>query len=254
MTTRSQTRTQKNTALRSFIYSHHNPSFATKTETHSLHHHNSQYMADNKEPQSNNNHRGRGCCCCLFRTFWILLVSIIVFALLVILVAYIIIQPRSFKFHVTNAKLTRFNYTGNTLNYNLVLNFTERNPNKKLNIYYDLVEGHAFYEGVRFASGHVIPWQESFRQFAKSTNTTSAVFSGQHVMVLDHQQVSEFDEDKRNGVFRIDLKLYFTIRFRLGDFIGGDMKPKAKCKLEVPSVSNGSTVSAFSPTNCEVDF
>jgi len=31
--------------------------------------------------------------------------------------------------------LTKFDYSSNTLNYNMVLNFTARNPNKKLNIY-----------------------------------------------------------------------------------------------------------------------
>ncbi|KAK7345237.1 hypothetical protein VNO77_15830 [Canavalia gladiata] len=206
-------------------------------------------------PTEQSRHLGRRCCCCLFRTFWVILVSIIILICLIILVSYIIIQPRSFKFHVTEAKLTRFNYTANTLRYNLVLNFTARNPNKKLNIYYDEVEGHVLYHGVRFASTDVITWQNSFRQYTKSTNRMSGVFSGQRVIVLDHNRASDLEEDKRSGIFHIDVRLYFTIRFRLGDFIwNSDIKPKAKCGLKIPFSSNGTTVNEFRPTKCDVDF
>ncbi|KAJ1384776.1 Late embryogenesis abundant protein [Sesbania bispinosa] len=207
-------------------------------------------------PGEQRRHRGRRCCCCLFRILWWFLVFIIVLAGLVILVTWIILQPRFFKYHVTEAKLTQFNYTAssNTLRYNLVLNFTARNPNKKLNIYYDKVEAHAFYEGTRFGSTDVITWLNSFRQYTKSTDRMSGVFSGQHVMVLDRDQISDLERDERDGVFDIDVKLYFRIRFRLGDFIGGDMKPKAKCALKVPFRSNGTAMTAFEPTKCDVNF
>ncbi|XP_027367456.1 NDR1/HIN1-like protein 10 [Abrus precatorius] len=225
-------------------------------------------MAD-KQPQSNaaNNdssvaqeeqprHLGRRCCCCLFRIFWILLVCILVFVCLVILVLYILITPRTFKFHVTDAKLAQFNYTANTLRYNLFLNITARNPNKKLKIYYDVVQANAFYEGVRFATTDVnMPWN-SYLQNKKSMNLFSAVFSGQHVMVLDQDQVSEFDEDNKDGVFHFDIKINFRIRFRLGDLQSGDFKPRGTCELDVPLSSGGKMETAFHfhPTKCEIDF
>ncbi|KAK7345236.1 hypothetical protein VNO77_15829 [Canavalia gladiata] len=197
------------------------------------------------------NARGRRCCCCLFSFFWKFLLAIAVLIGLTILIFWLLVQPRAFKLHVTEASLTQFNYTSNTLQYNLVLNFTARNPNKKLNIYYDKVEGHVFYDSVRFASTDVITGKNSFRQYTKSTNRMSGVFSGKHVVVLD---ASDLKDDKRKGVFDIDVKLYFTIRFRLGDFIGGDTMAKAKCELEVPFRSKGTEVTAFQPTECDVDF
>lgn len=229
-------------------------------------------MADNKQPQLNgayygpaipppaqprpHNHRSRSCCCCLFSFFWKLLIALIVLAGLAVLIFYLVVQPRPFKFYVDEVNLTKFDYSNNTLNYNMVLNFTARNPNKKLNIYYDKVEARAFYEGSRFANVDVITHMNSFRQYKKSSNPMSAVFSGQHVLVLNNDQVSEFNKDKSDKVYDIYVRLYFRIRFRLGDLISGDYKPKVKCDLKVPlsSKNTNATSFEFTRTKCDVDF
>ncbi|KAK7396751.1 hypothetical protein VNO78_17909 [Psophocarpus tetragonolobus] len=205
-------------------------------------------------PQS---HRGRSCCCCLFGILWKILVALIVIVGLVILVCYLVVQPRSFKFYVTEADLTQFDYYTNnkTLHYNMVLNFTARNPNKKLNIYYDKVEALAFYEGARFANYDVITHMNSFRQYKKSSDPMSAVFSGHRVLPLDNHQLSQFNQDKTLGAYDIYVKLYFRIRFRLGDFTfhNLDFKPKVKCDIKVPFRKN-TTFTMFQPTKCRVDF
>ncbi|ESW17792.1 hypothetical protein PHAVU_007G268800 [Phaseolus vulgaris] len=195
------------------------------------------------------------CCYCLSKTLWIILVIIIVLAVLVILVLYIIVTPTSFRFHVTDARLTLFDYAANsTLRYNLVLNITASNPNKKLKIYYDVVQANAFYGGVRFSTTDVnMPWN-SYLQDKKSSNLFSAVFSGEHVMALDRKQVSEFHEDEKDGVFPIDVKIRFTIRFRLGDYQLGHSHPRGICELKVPFTSDGEKVAPFNPTKCQIDF
>ncbi|TKY61930.1 YLS9 protein [Spatholobus suberectus] len=200
-------------------------------------------------------HHGGSCCYCLFGIFWKILVALIVLVGLAILVFWLVVQPRSFKFYVTEADLTQFEYStnNNTLQYNMVLNFTARNPNKKLSIYYDKVEALAFYEGARFANYDVITHMNSFRQYKKSTSPMSAVFSGQQVLMLDNDQVSEFNKDKGAGVYDIYVKLYFRIRFRLGDVISSDYKPKVKCDLKVP-LSKSGTLTLFETTKCDVDF
>ncbi|KAG5072811.1 hypothetical protein GLYMA_03G201500v4 [Glycine max] len=200
-------------------------------------------------------HRGRSCCCCLFGILWKILVALIVLVGLAVLIFWLVVQPRSFKFHVTEADLTQFDYytNNNTLHYNMVLNFTARNPNKKLNIYYDKVEALAFYEDVRFASYDVITHMNSFRQYKKSSSPMSAVFTGQQLLMLNNDQVSEFNQDRNTGVYDIYVKLYFRMRFRLGDFISNDYKPKVKCHLKVPFSKNG-TFTLFQTTKCDVDF
>ncbi|PNX81865.1 hypothetical protein L195_g037890 [Trifolium pratense] len=199
----------------------------------------------------------RRCCCCLFGVIWKLIVAIIVLIGLALLIFFFIVQPRSFKFSVKEAKLTEFNYNNYTLSYNLVLNFTAHNPNKKLGIIYDKVEGYVSYEGIKFPSTDVITYLNSFRQDTKKTNSMSGVFSGQRVVVFDHDQVSNIERDKKVGVFHIDVKLYFRIRFKLGDITGDDdTKGNIKCGLDVPFGSNNGTkvMDAFEPTTCVVNL
>ncbi|CAI8602394.1 unnamed protein product [Vicia faba] len=203
--------------------------------------------------------RSRRGCCCRLSIIWKLLVTIVLIVALIVFVLFLIVQPQSFKFSVKEAKLTQFNYTTktntHTLHYNLVLNFTARNPNKKLNIYYDAIEGHVSYEGTRFASTDVISLNSFGRQYTKTSSPINGVFSGQRVVVFDHDQVSDFERDKNYGVFRIDVKLYFTMRFRLGDFIFPYTKGNIKCGIDVPFGSIGTKLmNAFEPTTCEVNF
>ena len=207
------------------------------------------------EPLHHRNRRERSCCCCLFGIVWKLLVTIIVLVGLAVLIFYLVVQPRSFKFYVSEAKLTQFDYDNNNLTYDLVLNFTARNPNKKLSIYYDDVEARAFYEGNWFHTTDVITHLNSFRQYKKSTNAMSGTFRGQHSLTLEGDDLSKYNEDKQNGVYNIYIRLYFRIRFRLGDVISNDYKPKVKCELRVPlSNFSGTTTTTFESTKCDVDF
>ncbi|KAK7337303.1 hypothetical protein VNO77_17869 [Canavalia gladiata] len=207
-----------------------------------------------QQPRYHHHHRGRSCCCCLFGIFWKILVALIVLAGLAGLIFYLVVQPRSFKFYLTEANLNQFEYhsNNNTLNYDMVLNFTARNPNKKLSIYYDKVEALTFYEGARFSNYDVITHFNSFRQYKKSSSPMSGVFKGNRVVVLDNDQLSELNRDQNERVYDIYVRLYFRIRFRLGDVISRDFKPKVKCHLKVPLASTTTTL--FQPTKCDVDF
>lgn len=83
----------------------------------------------------------------------------------------------------------------------------------------------------------------------------SGVFSGQRVVVFDRDQVSNFERDEKDGVFHINVKLNFDMRFRLGDYIGPHTKGNIRCRLDVPFVANGTKVmKAFEPTTCDVNF
>ncbi|XP_057425863.1 NDR1/HIN1-like protein 10 [Lotus japonicus] len=217
-----------------------------------------------EQPQPRH-HKGRTCCYCLFRTFWILLATILLLACLIILVVWILIQPRSYTFHASQAKLTEFNYnsTTATLRHNLVVNYTVRNPNKKLKIYFDVVVAHALYKDVTFATTDVtMPWRASYLQATKSTVPMSAAFSGQQVVAVDHQDYisDQFEKEKKDGAFVIDTKINIDIRFRLGDFQFEGPSARVKCKLKVPPSSNGDgktvavVADAFHPTKCDVDF
>jgi hypothetical protein len=139
----------------------------------------------------------------------------------------------------------------------MVLNFTAHNPNKKLSIYYDKVEAQASYEGSRFANVDVITHMNSFRQNKKSSDPMSGIFSGQKLLILDNNQISKFNKDTNVGIYDIYVKLYFRIRFKLGDSITSTYKPKVKCDLTVPLRTRYETNFTFIrliPTKCSVEF
>ncbi|XP_065627566.1 NDR1/HIN1-like protein 10 [Quercus suber] len=117
---------------------------------------------------------------------------------------------------------TQFNFTNNNnnnLRYKLDLNITLRNPNKKMAMYFDKIEANAFYEGQRFDTENLTIW--GFKLERKSRHFLNATFAGQQWMELG-ANVLDFNEEKSVGVYSIDLKCHLRIRFRIGDFIGGD--------------------------------
>jgi hypothetical protein len=139
----------------------------------------------------------------------------------------------------------------------MMLNFTAHNPNKKLSIYYDKVEARAFYEGSRFANVDVITHMNSFRQYKKSSDPMSGVFLGQKLLMLDNDQVTDFNKDKSVGIYDIHVKLYFRIRFKLGNSMSRTYKPKVKCDLKVLLRFNNNATFTFTrilASKCDVLF
>ncbi|XP_030924965.1 NDR1/HIN1-like protein 10 [Quercus lobata] len=205
-------------------------------------------------PNQEDKHKSRGRFCCLFGWLWKTIVALILIIVLAIFICWLILQPRMFKVHITDAKLTQFNFTNNNnnLQYKLDLNITLRNPNKKMAIYFDKIEANAFYEGQRFDTENLTKW--GFKVERKSTHFLNATFAGQQWMELGANEL-DFNEEKSVGVYSIYLKCYLRIRFRIGDFIGGHHKPKVRCGLKVPLISNGNLSTArFEITRCDVQL
>ncbi|KAK7244833.1 hypothetical protein RIF29_39660 [Crotalaria pallida] len=197
---------------------------------------------------------GCGCCCgCIFNLIFKLILTIIFVVGIAVFLFWLIVRPNRVKVHVTDATLTQFNYTtnNNNLHYNLSFNVTIRNPNKRLGIYYDHIEAQPFYQDARFDSKVLEP----FYQGHKTTNELNAAFNGQHLVVLNADQVSELNKEKSEGVYDIELKIYLRIRFKLGKLKTGKLKPKIECDLRVPltTSTNGNSVpgGGFQTTKCD---
>nr|POF19603.1 ndr1/hin1-like protein 10 [Quercus suber] len=162
---------------------------------------------------------------------------------------WLIFLPKEVEFKVTDASLTQFDFNtnNNTLNYNLALNITLRNSNKKVGIYYRRVEAIAFYKKKWFATVSLTP----FYQGHKNTTILRPVFEGQQVLWLKPRDVSSFNAEKSSGVYSIDVKLSFKIRVRYGKFKTLRYKsPRIDCPLQVPLSSNGSPANGFKTTWC----
>jgi hypothetical protein len=199
----------------------------------------------------------RGCCGCIFNCILSIICKILTTIIIIIVILgflfWLIVRPNVVNFTVTDASLTQFNFTNNnTLHYDLAVNITIRNPNRRVGIYYDNIETLALYKDVRFGSQTL----GQFFQHHKNTSFLNPNFKGQQVLPLNSDQISEFDKEKKDGVFDIDVKVLLNVRFKLGLFKSGKAKPKVHCDLKIPlKSSNGKLLgNGFEATDCDWDY
>lgn len=193
-----------------------------------------------------------GCLCsCLFNIIFQIVCTILVVAAVAVVIFWLIYRPSPVKFYVNDATLTQFDLstTNNTVYYNLALNMTVRNPNKRIGIYYDNIEARALYEGERFATTNL----ETFYQGHKTTDYLSPVFKGQNILVLGSKDLSTYNKDKTAGSYDIDVKLYLKLRFKMGAF-KPKFKPRIECDLKLPLESTGGTSGNFQTKKCDWDW
>ncbi|KAI3518725.1 hypothetical protein L2E82_34778 [Cichorium intybus] len=216
-----------------------------------------------KKSRSYNRHgRGGGscnplswCCSCLcgcvFNLIFQIIITIVVLLGIAVLVFWLIFRPNAPKFHVNEATLTQFNLSSdnNTLYYNLRVNMTFRNPNKRIGIYYDRIEANAEYHGKRFASRNL----DGFYLGHKRENNLGTEFIGEQVVVLGDDR-SDYDKERNDGVYNIDLKLRLRLRLKVG-WAKPKFKPKFECELKVPMTTGGRVSSpGFQRTKCDFDW
>ncbi|KAK4480912.1 hypothetical protein RD792_011770 [Penstemon davidsonii] len=227
-------------------------------------HLNGAYYGPSVPPPSKTYHRpgrggGGGCCCnpftclmnCLCTCVFQILCTILVVAAVIIVILWLIFRPNTLKFHATNATLTEFNLNNNTLHYNLAVNLTIRNPNRRIGVYYDGIEARAFYQGQRFATTQLQP----FFQGTKRTDNVRAEFRGQNLVLLGNREQSNYNGDRSSGMYDIDVKLYMRIRLKFGIVKSTRVRPKIDCDLSIPLSSNGTASSGvYESKRCDFDW
>ncbi|XP_038905332.1 NDR1/HIN1-like protein 3 [Benincasa hispida] len=202
-------------------------------------------------PDHHHSHRGCSCGGGCFITFLKILITIVVIVGLAVLILWLIFRPNKVKFQVTDAKLTQFNLTDNQLHYNLALNVTVRNPNRRIGVYYDTIEVAAVYKDQRLQT----QWLPPFYQGYKTTAVITSVFSGQQLLLLAGQGLTEFNAETLAGVYEMNVWLNLRIRLKFGAVRIGKFKPKVNCEFKVPLTSDGGSVtSVFQSTGCDIDY
>ncbi|KAK7337302.1 hypothetical protein VNO77_17868 [Canavalia gladiata] len=218
---------------------------------------NGAYYGPSIPPPKSYHRPGRGggcdCCCgCIFSLIFKLILTVIIIVGIAVFLFWLIVRPNVVKVHVTEATLTEFNYTGNTLYYDLALNMTIRNPNKRLGIYYDRIEARAIFQDARLDSKFLEP----FYMGHKTTKLLNPAFKGHQVVPLNTDQTAELKKENSTGIYEIDVKLYLRVRFKLGVFKTKTLKPKVTCDLRVPFTSPDGpspALGAFQTTKCDWD-
>ncbi|KAL0857746.1 hypothetical protein Bca101_062900 [Brassica carinata] len=197
----------------------------------------------------------RCCGCCILSLICNILIAVAVILAVTALLTWLIFRPNAVKFYLTDANLNRFSLDSNNnsnLHYNLDLNFTFRNPNQRLGVYYDAIRVSGYYGEQRFGYVDVSP----FYQGHKNTTVVVTKVRGQNLVVLGDGAREDLKEDDKNGVYGIDVKLVMSVRFRFWVVKSWKFKPKIKCNdLKVPLVSSNSTSGfKFETMECDFDF
>nr|XP_043611026.1 NDR1/HIN1-like protein 3 [Erigeron canadensis] len=198
-------------------------------------------------------------CSCIFNLIFQILITIAIFVAIVGLILYFIFRPNVPKFHVDDVTMTKFTLspTNNTLYYNVGVNMTFRNPNKRLGVYYDFIEVNGMYHGQRFDTKEIDGFYLGHK---KENNNVGFVFKGEKLVVLNGDEKVKYDDESNDGVYKIDLKLKLKIRFKVWWLKTGKFKPKLDCELKVPFTGgdNGKKVKSdgvkFERTKCDFDW
>ncbi|OIW20149.1 hypothetical protein TanjilG_02129 [Lupinus angustifolius] len=165
-----------------------------------------------------------------------------------------IFSPSSVKFHVTDTLLTQFNLTNNnTMYFNFKVNITARNPNKNTIVYYRRITAIAWYKDNDFAYVSLTP----FDQGKKNTSLLqTAVFQGSSVIKLKPRQLAEYYTETRVGVYNdLAVDLDMRVRYKYGRIKSTRFNPPiVQCRLRVPLISNGTSLSSFNDTKCSNSY
>lgn len=195
------------------------------------------------------------CCgCCILSLIWNVLIAVAVILAVTALILWLVFRPNAVKFYVADANLNRFNLDSNdsNLHYDLDLNFTIRNPNQRLGVFYDAMQVSGYYGDQRFGSVDIAP----FYQEEKNTAVVAAKMEGQNLVVLGDGARADLKEDDVAGVYRISVRLAMSVRFKFWVVKSWKVKPKIRCDdLKVPLGSSNSTSGfKFQTVQCDFDF
>ncbi|KAJ3707636.1 hypothetical protein LUZ61_011341 [Rhynchospora tenuis] len=211
---------------------------------------NGAYYGPAIPPQRNYRSVGRssGCGpCCLFCTLFKFILSIVILLGIVVLVLWLVLRPNEIKVHATSASLKQFTLSNGSLDYDLDVNISIRNPNRRIGLYYDYIEAQAYYDDSRFGFDNSL---QTFYQGHKNTSYIEPVFKGKNALVGD-SIASTYNKEKSDGYYNIEVKVRPKLRLKIWIFKIKHIKPKVSCDLKVPVPG---TSGSFKETKCDVDF
>ncbi|XP_020421235.1 NDR1/HIN1-like protein 3 [Prunus persica] len=156
-------------------------------------------------------------------------------------------NPETYKvpeFNVTNAQLNRLNYTetNHTLSYNLALNITLTNPNKKILFKLTDIQVIAYHQNKRFGLVTLMDRQTSFDQNPKSSSVfNNAVIQGWKPMMFEEPVLPNAD------LYNIDVVIAFREK-------GAGLSGQVMCNLKLPLSFNGTSWNCYKTRKCSKVF
>lgn len=163
---------------------------------------------------------------------------------MVILITWLVIMPHKPKYYLDYASVKEFNTTSDgLLNTNLNFNISTRNSNRKVAIYYDLLQAYLLY-GEKQIGWSTLP---EFYQRRKNTTSLQTTVTGQEV-ALDTDTARDLKLEQTSGTLDLNLKFYARVRFKVGSWKSRRYTMKVRCM----HFSVGVNAGAFKPMQCHV--
>ncbi|GFP89351.1 protein yls9, partial [Phtheirospermum japonicum] len=189
------------------------------------------------------------CSCCLWITTAILLVLLIAAAAGAVF--YVFYRPHRPSFSVNSLQLSRFNLTDTSLTTAFNFSLTARNPNKKIEFYYDQIS-------VKILSGDVVIGDGSFAGFThgkKNVTTLRTVISRSNDPIPAGTDISPLKSSLKSKNLPLKIQLETKVKVKAWKIKTNKIEIRVTCngiKISIPS-GKTATLASTSNVNCKVD-
>ncbi|KAL2540309.1 Late [Abeliophyllum distichum] len=159
-----------------------------------------------------------------FSTFLLTMLSLI-------FLVWLILHPTKPQFSLKDTDIYQLNLSGpNLINSTVRLTLLSNNPNKKVGIYYDVLQVYASYKGQIITRETSLP---PFYQGNEETNLLSASLVGNQLPVAPSFGY-EVGRDQRIGKFVLTLKVIGRLRWKVGTWVSGRYRFNVNCVAILP--------------------
>jgi len=167
---------------------------------------------------------------------------------LAVLITWLVLRPEKPKYYLEYASVSQFKVTNDGLvNSKLLFNITTRNPNKKVDIYYDKIEAFLLYDDEEIAWASIPP----FFQRHKNTTFLHAPLSG-YLTSLHPDTSRDLKLEQSSGKVDLVFRLYARIRFKVGNWKSRHYTLSVKCRHVLLDVAAKRDSRSFQRMECHV--
>ncbi|CAI9774213.1 unnamed protein product [Fraxinus pennsylvanica] len=159
-----------------------------------------------------------------FSTFLLAILSLV-------FLVWLILHPKKPQFSLKDVNIYQLNLSdSNLINSTVRLTLSSNNPNKKVGIYYDVLQVYASYKSQIITQETSLP---PFYQGNEETNLLSAALDGYQIPVAPSFGY-EVGRDQRIGKFVLTLKVIGRLRWKVGTWVSGRYRFNVNCIAILP--------------------
>ncbi|KAF6169313.1 hypothetical protein GIB67_013743 [Kingdonia uniflora] len=146
-----------------------------------------------------------------FRRIIIAAIAVLVILGTITFIMWLVLRPKLPEFRVDSASVTPFNASLGQVTGNWDIGLSVKNPNKKMNVYYDRIEASVFYDDEFLSETALAP----FWQAKRNATTIRARFSAVGVYV-NERSLKRIADDRSKGLVDFNLRMLAWVRFKAG--------------------------------------